>query len=101
MLYLYFSQILTIGMLHTVLYRVWHIFLLLLGIVNFNDDVLFFRYLLEVAKPDPRTVLALLEILTRLARHSRDIAVAISYCPDLIAVLCRNFLPSKWGMYYI
>lgn len=55
------------------------------------------RYLLEIIKPAPITVLAHIEILTRVSRHSRESALAVGRCPGLMKLIMHNFLPSTWG----
>ena len=37
-------------------------------------------YILHTVRPQAPTVLAILEILTRLARHSRNMAQQVTYC---------------------
>ncbi|GAA6108680.1 RNA polymerase II-associated protein 1 [Tachysurus ichikawai] len=56
------------------------------------------RYILEVVQPSPQTVLALLEILIRIARHSVSAAIQILDCPRLMATVMANFLPCSWSV---
>ncbi|KAF4524938.1 hypothetical protein B566_EDAN013901 [Ephemera danica] len=54
------------------------------------------RYLLTNMKPTPRTVQCLLRVLMRLAMHSREVALEVAGCPDLMASIIKHFLPSSW-----
>ncbi|XP_059481416.1 RNA polymerase II-associated protein 1 [Neocloeon triangulifer] len=54
------------------------------------------RYLLEIIKPGPKTTLSLIEILIRIARHSRESALAIGRCPGLMQTIISQFLPLNW-----
>lgn len=54
------------------------------------------RYILEVMRPSPRIVHFIIEIITRLARHSTSSATQVLDCPRLIEVIVREFLPISW-----
>lgn len=54
------------------------------------------RYILEVVRPSPRAVQEILEILTRVARHSSSSAAQVLDCPRLIETLMAEFLPASW-----
>lgn len=54
------------------------------------------RYILEEIRPEAKGVIAALEILTRMARHSLTVAQAIFDCPRLLDSIFRNFLPKDW-----
>uniref|UniRef100_A0A4W4GH39 RNA polymerase II associated protein 1 n=1 Tax=Electrophorus electricus TaxID=8005 RepID=A0A4W4GH39_ELEEL len=54
------------------------------------------RYILEVVRPVPRTVLDVLEILIRIARHSTFAATQILDCPRLMETVIYEFLPCTW-----
>lgn len=60
-------------------------------------DVLWrIRYILEEIRPEAKAVIAALEILTRMARHSLTVAQSIFDCPRLLDVIFRHFLPKDW-----
>jgi hypothetical protein len=64
--------------------------------------VVCFRYILEVLQPGPKAVINVLEILTRIVRHSRDSALAVTCCPRLLSIIITNFIPRDWrgiGLY--
>ncbi|XP_070698735.1 RNA polymerase II-associated protein 1 isoform X2 [Pempheris klunzingeri] len=54
------------------------------------------RYILEVVRPSPRVVQDVLEILTRIARHSSSSATQVLDCPRLMEVVLSEFLPTSW-----
>uniref|UniRef100_A0A8D0G6W3 RNA polymerase II associated protein 1 n=1 Tax=Sphenodon punctatus TaxID=8508 RepID=A0A8D0G6W3_SPHPU len=55
-----------------------------------------FRYILEVMRPVPLVVLHILDILTRIARHSSEACSQLLDCPRLIETIVREFLPTQW-----
>uniref|UniRef100_A0A3Q3WTG5 Uncharacterized protein n=1 Tax=Mola mola TaxID=94237 RepID=A0A3Q3WTG5_MOLML len=55
------------------------------------------RYILEVVRPSPRVVQEVLEILTRIARHSSLSATQVLDCPRLMEMLLSEFLPTSWS----
>jgi hypothetical protein len=55
------------------------------------------RYILEEIRPEARAVVAALEILTRMARHSPAVAQSILDCPRLMDTIFRCFLPKDWA----
>jgi hypothetical protein len=63
-----------------------------------------FRYILEILQPGPKAVISVLEILTRIVRHSHDSALAVTCCPRLLSVIINNFVPRDWrgiGLYQL
>ena len=54
------------------------------------------RYILEVCRPASPVVLDILELLTRIARHSTEAAHAVAKCPRLLETILLQFLPSSW-----
>ncbi|XP_011616044.2 RNA polymerase II-associated protein 1 [Takifugu rubripes] len=54
------------------------------------------RYILEVVRPSPRVVQDVLEILTRIARHSSSSATQVLDCPRLMETLLSEFFPTSW-----
>ncbi|XP_044022620.1 RNA polymerase II-associated protein 1 isoform X2 [Siniperca chuatsi] len=54
------------------------------------------RYILEVVRPSPRVVQDVLEILTRIARHSSSSATQVLDCPRLMEMVLLEFLPTSW-----
>lgn len=54
------------------------------------------RYILEVVRPSPRAVKDILEVLTRIARHSTPSAIQVLDCPRLMEVIVCEFLPTSW-----
>uniref|UniRef100_A0A673C599 RNA polymerase II associated protein 1 n=1 Tax=Sphaeramia orbicularis TaxID=375764 RepID=A0A673C599_9TELE len=54
------------------------------------------RYILEVVRPSPRVVQDILEVLTRIARHSSSSATQVLDCPRLLEVIMTEFLPTSW-----
>ncbi|XP_006265441.1 RNA polymerase II-associated protein 1 isoform X2 [Alligator mississippiensis] len=54
------------------------------------------RYILEVVRPVPSVVLDILDILTRVARHSSEACIQLLDCPRLIETIVREFLPTWW-----
>ncbi|XP_042356934.1 RNA polymerase II-associated protein 1 [Plectropomus leopardus] len=54
------------------------------------------RYILEVVRPSPRVVQDVLEILTRIARHSSSSATQVLDCPRLMETILSEFLPTSW-----
>ncbi|XP_067895713.1 RNA polymerase II-associated protein 1 isoform X2 [Heterodontus francisci] len=54
------------------------------------------RYILEVVRPVPSVILDILEILTRIARHSSEACNQILGCPRLLETIVSEFLPSTW-----
>ncbi|KAM5129283.1 RNA polymerase II-associated protein 1 [Mantella aurantiaca] len=56
------------------------------------------RYILEVVRPSPTVVLNILEILTRVARHSAAACSQLLDCPRLIETIVREFLPMQWSV---
>ncbi|XP_029972706.1 RNA polymerase II-associated protein 1 [Salarias fasciatus] len=55
------------------------------------------RYILEVVRPSPRVVQDVLEILTRVARHSSSSASQVLDCPRLMETVVSEFLPASWS----
>ncbi|XP_072221291.1 RNA polymerase II-associated protein 1 [Leuresthes tenuis] len=55
------------------------------------------RYILEVVRPSPRVVQDILQILTRIARHSSPSATQVLDCPRLMETVTSEFLPSSWA----
>ncbi|XP_066550491.1 RNA polymerase II-associated protein 1 [Amia ocellicauda] len=55
------------------------------------------RYILEVVRPAPRVVQEVLEILTRIARHSASAASQVLDCPRLLETVMSEFLPCSWA----
>ncbi|XP_018415570.1 PREDICTED: RNA polymerase II-associated protein 1 [Nanorana parkeri] len=56
------------------------------------------RYILEVRRPPPPVVQNILEILTRVARHSAAACSQLLNCPRLIETIVREFLPMQWSV---
>ncbi|TSN67143.1 RNA polymerase II-associated protein 1 [Bagarius yarrelli] len=56
------------------------------------------RYILEVVRPSPQTVLDILEILIRIARYSVSAATQILDCPRLMETVMSDFLPCVWSV---
>ncbi|XP_077120300.1 RNA polymerase II-associated protein 1 [Ranitomeya variabilis] len=56
------------------------------------------RYILEVVRPPASVVLQILDILTRVARHSAAACSQLLDCPRLIETVVREFLPMQWTM---
>lgn len=54
------------------------------------------RYILEVLRPSPRVVQHVLQILTRIARHSSSSATQVLDCPRLMETVLSEFLPTSW-----
>ncbi|XP_061824367.1 RNA polymerase II-associated protein 1 [Nerophis lumbriciformis] len=54
------------------------------------------RYILEVVRPSPRVVQDILEVLTRIARHSSSSATQVLDCPRLMDTVMSEFLPTSW-----
>ncbi|XP_068195704.1 RNA polymerase II-associated protein 1 isoform X2 [Antennarius striatus] len=54
------------------------------------------RYILEVVRPSPRVVQDVLEIMTRIARHSSSSATQVLDCPRLMEMVLSEFLPISW-----
>ncbi|KAK5886336.1 hypothetical protein CesoFtcFv8_017379 [Champsocephalus esox] len=54
------------------------------------------RYILEVVRPSPPVVQNILQILTRIARHSSSSATEVLNCPRLMETVLSEFLPSSW-----
>lgn len=54
------------------------------------------RYILEVVRPSPPVVVDVLEILTRIARHSSSSATQVLDCPRLMETVLSEFLPTSW-----
>ncbi|XP_041827355.1 RNA polymerase II-associated protein 1 [Melanotaenia boesemani] len=54
------------------------------------------RYILEVVRPSPRVVQDILQILTRVARHSSSSATQVLDCPRLMETVMSEFLPTSW-----
>ncbi|XP_062973760.1 RNA polymerase II-associated protein 1 [Elgaria multicarinata webbii] len=55
------------------------------------------RYILEVLRPMPLVVLEILDILTRVARHSMEACCWVLDCPRLVETIIREFLPTQWN----
>ncbi|KAM9709096.1 RNA polymerase II-associated protein 1 [Menidia menidia] len=55
------------------------------------------RYILEVVRPSPRVVQDILQILTRIARHSSSSATQVLDCPRLMETVMSEFLPTSWA----
>ncbi|CAH2328960.1 RNA polymerase II-associated 1 isoform X1 [Pelobates cultripes] len=56
------------------------------------------RYILEVARPVAAVVLDILDILTRVARHSTGACTQILDCPRLVETIVQEFLPIQWNV---
>ena len=56
-----------------------------------------FRYVLEVLRPPPKAVISMLELLTRIARHSKEFAQSVATFPRLVSTIVTEFLPSNWN----
>ncbi|KAM4662613.1 RNA polymerase II-associated protein 1 [Discoglossus pictus] len=56
------------------------------------------RYILEVVRPAPSVVLDIIDILTRVARHSTVACNQILDCPRLMETIVQEFLPIQWNM---
>ncbi|KAJ8399495.1 hypothetical protein AAFF_G00412070 [Aldrovandia affinis] len=54
------------------------------------------RYILEVLRPAPQVVLDILDVLTRIARHSSSSARQVLDCPRLLETVMSEFLPCSW-----
>ncbi|KAL3049240.1 hypothetical protein OYC64_008664 [Pagothenia borchgrevinki] len=54
------------------------------------------RYILEVVRPSPPVVQNVLQILTRIARHSSSSSTQVLNCPRLMETVLSEFLPSSW-----
>ncbi|KAJ8291132.1 hypothetical protein GJAV_G00021740 [Gymnothorax javanicus] len=54
------------------------------------------RYILEIVRPAPSVVLDILEVLTRIARHSSSSATQVLDCPRLMQTVMSEFLPCSW-----
>ncbi|XP_033892509.3 RNA polymerase II-associated protein 1-like isoform X1 [Acipenser ruthenus] len=54
------------------------------------------RYILEVVRPGPRVVQDVLEVLTRIARHSSASASQVLDAPRLMQTILSEFLPCSW-----
>ncbi|PNF36178.1 RNA polymerase II-associated protein 1 [Cryptotermes secundus] len=61
-----------------------------------TDLILRLRYILETLQPGPKAVISVLEILTRIVRHSYDSALAVTCCPRLLSIIINNFVRSGW-----
>ncbi|KAJ7344818.1 hypothetical protein JRQ81_000768 [Phrynocephalus forsythii] len=55
------------------------------------------RYILEVLRPVPLVVMEILDILTRVARHSSEACSQVLDCPRLVETVIREFLPTQWN----
>ncbi|XP_044128216.1 RNA polymerase II-associated protein 1 isoform X1 [Bufo gargarizans] len=55
------------------------------------------RYILEVVRPPASVVLQILDILTRVARHSAAACSQLLDCPRLMETIVREFLPMQWS----
>ncbi|CAH1790853.1 unnamed protein product [Owenia fusiformis] len=60
------------------------------------DLLLRLRYILEKCKPTAPVVVSVLQILTRIARHTTESAYKVLNCPRLIKTIVNNFLPFTW-----
>ncbi|XP_076021736.1 RNA polymerase II-associated protein 1 isoform X2 [Genypterus blacodes] len=56
------------------------------------------RYIVEVVRPSPPVVQDVLEVLTRIARHSTSSATRVLDCPRLMETVMSEFLPTSWAM---
>ncbi|CAJ1073547.1 RNA polymerase II-associated protein 1 [Xyrichtys novacula] len=54
------------------------------------------RYILEVVRPSPPVVQDILEILTRVSRHSSSSATQVLDCPRMMETVMSEFLPTSW-----
>ncbi|XP_074548093.1 RNA polymerase II-associated protein 1 isoform X2 [Halichoeres trimaculatus] len=54
------------------------------------------RYILEVVRPSPPVVQDVLEVLTRITRHSSSSATQVLDCPRLMETVMSEFLPTSW-----
>ncbi|XP_045125423.1 RNA polymerase II-associated protein 1-like isoform X2 [Portunus trituberculatus] len=57
------------------------------------DTLVRLRYLLEKVRPEAQTVIDILAILTRVARHSLTAAWSLASTPRLLSVILDSFLP--------
>ncbi|CAG5117000.1 unnamed protein product [Candidula unifasciata] len=55
-----------------------------------------FRYIFQSMRPQAATVVQMLEILTRAAQHSGNMAYEILKCPGLVDTVMTDFLPTAW-----
>ncbi|XP_012288691.1 RNA polymerase II-associated protein 1 [Orussus abietinus] len=58
-----------------------------------SEIVMRIRYILSEIHPPPIGVIAALDILTRLARHSQKVALDIANFPYLLETIVQNFIP--------
>ncbi|XP_063989408.1 RNA polymerase II-associated protein 1 [Diachasmimorpha longicaudata] len=58
-----------------------------------TDIIVRMCYILSKTRPEPSAVTAILEILTRMARHSKTITLKIAFTPDLLSTITSHFLP--------
>ncbi|KAG8449445.1 hypothetical protein GDO86_016194 [Hymenochirus boettgeri] len=56
------------------------------------------RYILEVVQPAPSVVIDILDILTRVARHSVGACSQLLDCPRLMETIVHEFLPLQWNV---
>ena len=56
------------------------------------------RYLLEVCEPDDVTVNYCMNILSRIALHSTELAYNIVECPRIMSTVVEAFLPVAWSL---
>ncbi|XP_070582281.1 RNA polymerase II-associated protein 1-like [Ptychodera flava] len=56
------------------------------------------RYILEVCRPAPTVVVNIIQVLTRIARHSPESCHEIMKCPRLMNTLFSAFLPTTWKL---
>ncbi|KAM4690515.1 RNA polymerase II-associated protein 1 [Rhinophrynus dorsalis] len=56
------------------------------------------RYILEVVRPAPTVVLDILDVLTRVARHSVAACSQLLDCPRLMETIVHEFLPVQWNL---
>ncbi|KAK2891816.1 RNA polymerase II-associated protein 1 isoform X2 [Channa argus] len=54
------------------------------------------RYILEVVIPSSRVVQDVLDVLTRITRHSSSSATQVLDCPRLMETVMSSFLPTSW-----
>ncbi|KAL4237863.1 RNA polymerase II associated protein 1 [Mactra antiquata] len=53
-------------------------------------------YILDKVRPQAPTVIAILQILTKMCRHSRKMAYEVFKCSNLVDVITTQFLPATW-----
>ncbi|BFZ12428.1 hypothetical protein BsWGS_15467 [Bradybaena similaris] len=67
------------------------------ALVNRMELLTRFRYIFQSMRPQAATVVHMLEILSRVAQHSGNMAYEILKCPGLVDTVIRDFLPTVWS----